>query len=455
MFQVLKRSYLLCSEDIVELQIMALSATFDDQLITTTDINDSSASNWDALYCSHLWSDSNLRREVINATYTDGKVIKYCYTCKGKIRKYEIRSPRQDFVPNNHSTPIPKITIKNEESYNRPANTSFRHTDNVSSVETGQSIPTISHHIDTSFRHKYTTYEMRPHEVNRRRIRKSLKGIGCIVNLALIDSPVKKRTQIQACSISVMIIAIVVISFILVNFTTPSFTNPNDVVTSTIVVPTMSSNETSSTINKYNKTIQSVNFNDTEQVAITEKNVMPISNSISTETTNIEVSDKVHKESKLGEALDSPETSTNLPPDFCSCQTIEICMLETTTGEGICRTPLDQEDPTGINKIFLIVLYLYVQKLTIVFYFAGCGGLCALNNEACREIDKATGLKYCMSLLGPTSSCVDDEWQCRNSRCVPAEARCNGTPQCYDKSDEMNCGTYALCLIKLVFSCKK
>lgn len=47
-----------------------------------------------------------------------------------------------------------------------------------------------------------------------------------------------------------------------------------------------------------------------------------------------------------------------------------------------------------------------------------------------------------MSLLGSTSSCLDEEWQCRNSRCVPAEARCNGTPQCYDKSDEMNCGTF-------------
>lgn len=336
---------------------MALSATFDDQLITTTDINDSSASNWDALYCSHLWSDSNLRREVINATYPDGKVIKYCYTCKGKIRKYEIRSPKQIFVPNNHSTPIPKVTIKDERSSNRPSNTSFRHTDNVSnSIETGQSIPTISHHIDSSFRHKYTTYEMRPHEMNRRRIRKSLKGIGCIVNLALIDSPVKKRTQIQACSISVMIIAIVVISFILVNFTTPSFTNPNE-VTSTIVVPTMSSNETSSIINKYNKTIQSVTFNVTEQVAITETVVM-ISNSVSTETTNIEDSDDIHEESKLGVAIDLSETSTNLPPDFCSCQTSEICMLETTTGEGICRTPLDQDDPTGINMTSLIFLYI-------------------------------------------------------------------------------------------------
>lgn len=331
---------------------MALSATFDDQLITTTEVNDSSASSWDVLYCSHLWSDSNLRREVINTTYADSKVIKYCYTCKGKIRKYEIRSPRQDFVPNNYSTPIPKITIKDEGPSIRPANTAFHQTDIVSnSVEASQSIPTISNHIDSSFRQKYTTYEMRSHERNRRRIRKSLKGIGCIVNLALIDSPVKKRTQIQACSISVMIIAIVVISFILVNFTTPSFTNPEDVITSTIVVPTMSSNETSSIINKYDKTLQSVNFNVTEQMIITEKDVMPISSSISTETTITEVSDELQKESKLKVAIDlSTETSTNLPPNFCSCQTSEICMLETTTGEGICRTPVDQDDPSGLDN---------------------------------------------------------------------------------------------------------
>lgn len=341
---------------------MALSATFDDQLVTTTDVNDSSASNWDAMHCSHLWSDSNLRREVINAAYTDSKVLKYCYTCKGKIRKYEVRSPREDFIPNNHSTPIPKITIKDERSSNRQAsasNTSFRHTKIASSsVEAGQSIPTISRHIDSSFRQKYTTYEMRPHERNRRRIRKSLKGIGCIVNLALIDSPVKKRTQIQACSISVMIIAIVVISFILVNFTTPTFTHPNDVVTSTIVVPTMSSNETSSIINKYNKTIQSVNFNVTEQVIIAEKDVTPITSSILTETTNDEDSDVVQIESKQKITIDlSSETSTNLPPNFCSCQTSEICMLETTTGEGICRTPVDQDDPTGINNMSFCPLF--------------------------------------------------------------------------------------------------
>lgn len=72
-----------------------------------------------------------------------------------------------------------------------------------------------------------------------------------------------------------------------------------------------------------------------------------------------------------------------------------------------------------------------------------------MNTEACREIDKITGVKYCLSLLGPTSSCLDEEWQCRNSRCVPNEARCNGTPQCYDKSDEMNCGTY-LCIFNQI-----
>lgn len=330
---------------------MALSANFDDQLITTTDVNDSSASNWDVLYCSHLWSDSNLRREVLNTTYADNKVIKYCYTCKGKIRKYEIRSPRQDFAPHNHSTPISKLTIKDVRPSSRPANTSFCHTDISNSVEPGQSIPTISRHIDSNFRQKYTTHEMRPNEMNRRRIRKSLKGIGCIVNLALIDSPVKKRTQIQACSISVMIIAIVAISFILVNFTTPSFTNPNDVVTSTIVVPTMSSNETSSVINIYNKTILPVNINVTEQMSIKEKDVTPISSSISSDTMITEGSDEVQKESKLKVTIDhKTETSTNLPPNFCSCQTSEICMLETTTGKGICRTPVDPDDPTGTKK---------------------------------------------------------------------------------------------------------
>lgn len=74
-----------------------------------------------------------------------------------------------------------------------------------------------------------------------------------------------------------------------------------------------------------------------------------------------------------------------------------------------------------------------------VYFFAiGCGGLCALETEACQLVDKARGVRVCRLLAMAT--CSPHEWRCRNGLCVPAEARCDGAIQCYDRSDEMHCG---------------
>ncbi|XP_049881516.1 vitellogenin receptor-like [Pectinophora gossypiella] len=411
---------------------MTLSESFDEQPPLTTDILDGSTSTWEALYCSHLWSNSNLRRAIINAPHTDNKVIKYCYTCKGKIRKYEIKSPNQDFIPNNHSTPNGRISIKDLEL---PINelqqsshdighailTDNRNFTETANVEANQCIPSISRQIDSSFRQKYTSYEMRPNEINRWRLRKSLKGIGCIVDFALTDSPVKKRTQIQACSISVMIVAIVVISFVLVNFTTPSFTRATKVA-STIVVPTetIDSNETSSlNITNFNFEVSSEvsdssteDSTTTEPVTTTVDNTSLISNIISKIRKNIKTYPKDHK--KILESQKPKDIiNRDLSQRFCSCQTNEVCMLDENSGTSICRQAVDIEDPTG------------------------CGGLCALETEACQLVDRARGVRVCRLLTLVT--CAAHEWRCRNGLCVPAEARCDGSIQCYDRSDEMLC----------------
>ena len=231
---------------------MTLSGSFDDSITTSGNLERSI--NLNSLYCSHLWTNSNLRSAIITAPPKDRNVITYCYTCKGKIRKYELKPPK-NFTPHNHSTPNKDVTIEKYETFvngqqelSGPIDTNCEDLD-PTNVENKLRIPSISQQIDSSFRQKYTSYEMDARNTRRQRLRKSLRGFGCIVNFASADSPVKKRTQIQACSISVMIVAIVIISFILVNFTNPNFKGTANKI-STTVVPTKSIdiNETAAAI---------------------------------------------------------------------------------------------------------------------------------------------------------------------------------------------------------------
>lgn len=38
------------------------------------------------------------------------------------------------------------------------------------------------------------------------------------------------------------------------------------------------------------------------------------------------------------------------------------------------------------------------------------------------------------------SKCLDTEWQCGNFLCIPLIKRCDGHFNCYDHTDEHNCG---------------
>ncbi|XP_075972615.1 uncharacterized protein LOC142974266 isoform X2 [Anticarsia gemmatalis] len=413
---------------------MTLSGSFDDPL-TTTDVLDSSV-NLNSLYCSHLWTNSKLRNGIVNAQCRDRNMITYCYTCKGKIRKYEVKSPRS-FAPRNHSTPSKETTIETEEPPENelqeypieintsrevcPYNNSVPRDPESTNVESNLRIPSISQQIDSSFRQKYISYEMESNNIRRQRLSKSMRGFGCIVNFATTDSPVKKRTQIQACSISVMIVAIVIISFILVNFTNPNFKGLTD-KTSTTVVPTktVDFNETASAITNVYSDLPSIKeINVTEEYFTTTESSDVITESSSSTNVIAKIRKNIRtypKASNKNEhsAIHKDINNRDLSQRFCSCQNNEICMLDENSGTSVCRKPIDDDDPTG------------------------CGGLCALETEACQLVDKARGVRVCRLLTLVT--CSPEEWRCRNGLCVPAAARCDGAIQCYDRSDEMYCG---------------
>ncbi|CAG9137613.1 unnamed protein product, partial [Plutella xylostella] len=150
--------------------------------------------------------------------------------------------------------------------------------------------------------------------------RKSLKGIGCVVSLALTDTPVKKRTQIQACSI----------------------------------------------IQRTETTTSVVDTTTVEPLVLTTRNTSKLS----------DVLEKIRKN------------------------------IKTFSKDAKKR----------------------------------CGGLCALETEACQLVDRrARRVRVCRLLTLIT--CGEDEWRCRNGLCVDAAARCDGTIQCYDRSDEIHCGS--------------
>ena len=347
---------------------MTLIRNLNQELAQSSSVHD----NISILYCSHQWSHSNLKQSNINPVSRDNKLAKYCYTCRGKIRSYGITPTKEHFLPIDHSTP--KIEIKLErteessDSYKKCTNklndninkrTTSINDININSLEVTQYIPTISRQVDLNLCHKYTGehHEQLSNDVSQRRLRKSLKGFGCIVNWSLTESPKKRRTQIQACSISVMIIAIVVISLVLVNVTTFNFNHiTNDTSTRSVPIENVNISENSSAIvNFYTDLtapeIKTISIADTTTptmpVLTTTKNNSLLNNVILKIRKNIKTYPK--NDHKRQESIEPKELiiNKNLSQRFCSCQTNQVCMLDEISGKSVCMNAVDVDDPTG------------------------------------------------------------------------------------------------------------
>ncbi|KAK1124671.1 hypothetical protein K0M31_006042 [Melipona bicolor] len=119
------------------------------------------------------------------------------------------------------------------------------------------------------------------------------------------------------------------------------------------------------------------------------------------------------------EAATSP-SSLNSTRYCDDCLAEEVCVALVDEEVPICRIALDSKDPTG------------------------CAGFCLINKQRCHRLD--VDAFRCVEV---EHYCLDDEWTCLNTLCIPLEKHCDGHMNCYDHSDEYNCD----CDLQTHFQC--
>ncbi|CAG9772742.1 unnamed protein product [Ceutorhynchus assimilis] len=106
------------------------------------------------------------------------------------------------------------------------------------------------------------------------------------------------------------------------------------------------------------------------------------------------------------------ETDTSNP--YCqNCTNNEVCMKTRETEKPRCILMTDKRDPTG------------------------CGGLCKINTEYCKNLDKLFQVYQCLKLKN-LLKCPEKTFNCGNM-CIPLEKRCNGQIDCINMMDEKEC----------------
>ncbi|XP_003699331.1 uncharacterized protein LOC100882646 isoform X2 [Megachile rotundata] len=124
--------------------------------------------------------------------------------------------------------------------------------------------------------------------------------------------------------------------------------------------------------------------------------------------------------STLSELQTETEATVNSTRYCDDCLTEEVCVALADEEVPICRVSLDPNDPTG------------------------CAGFCLVNKQKCHRLD--VDAFRCVDI---EHYCLDDEWTCSNTLCIPVDKRCDGHMNCYDHSDEYNC----VCDLETHFQC--
>ncbi|KAG7205229.1 hypothetical protein KM043_018312 [Ampulex compressa] len=124
--------------------------------------------------------------------------------------------------------------------------------------------------------------------------------------------------------------------------------------------------------------------------------------------------------SPFAETEAANQSSANSTRYCDDCLPTEVCVALVDEEVPTCRIGLDSQDPTG------------------------CAGFCLINKQKCHRLDidafRCTEVEY---------YCLDDEWTCTNTLCIPLDKHCDGHMNCYDHSDEYNCA----CDLETHFQC--
>ncbi|KAL1502556.1 hypothetical protein ABEB36_007681 [Hypothenemus hampei] len=112
-----------------------------------------------------------------------------------------------------------------------------------------------------------------------------------------------------------------------------------------------------------------------------------------------------------------------MQPYCYNCSKDEVCIKIDEITKPNCVKMLDKRDPTG------------------------CGGLCKINVEFCKNLDKSFYVYQCLPLRNRLK-CPEKMYNCE-TMCVSLEKRCDGKIDCTNMKDEENCE----CDLNVNFQC--